>query len=60
VQIDEVKYMSRKPASAKFAVLLDARPVADFKGEKGEHIWGAVNQYQKIGVIQISQWCALL
>jgi thiosulfate/3-mercaptopyruvate sulfurtransferase len=24
---------------------LDARPAADFKGEKGEHIPGAVNQY---------------
>jgi thiosulfate/3-mercaptopyruvate sulfurtransferase len=45
VQIDEVKQMSAKPASAQSAVLLDARPAADFKGEKGEHIPGAVNQF---------------
>jgi thiosulfate/3-mercaptopyruvate sulfurtransferase len=45
VQIDEVKQLSSKPASSKSAVLLDARPAADFKGEKGEHIPGAVNSF---------------
>ena len=45
VQIDEVKQLSAKPASSRSAVLLDARPAADFKGEKGEHIPGAVNQF---------------
>ena len=45
VQIDEVKQLSAKPASSQSAVLLDARPAADFKGEKGEHIPGAVNQF---------------
>ncbi|MEO8052676.1 MAG: sulfurtransferase [Acidobacteriota bacterium] len=45
VQIDEVKQLSSKPASAQSAVLLDARPAADFNGEKGEHIPGAVNQF---------------
>jgi thiosulfate/3-mercaptopyruvate sulfurtransferase len=44
VQIDEVKQLSGKPASAHSAVLLDARPATDFRGEKGEHIPGAVNQ----------------
>ena len=36
---------SGKPASSLFEVLLDVRPAADFRGEKGSHIPGAVNVY---------------
>jgi thiosulfate/3-mercaptopyruvate sulfurtransferase len=42
VQIDAVKQMSAKPSSD---VLLDVRPAADFRGEKGSHIPGAQNLY---------------
>jgi thiosulfate/3-mercaptopyruvate sulfurtransferase len=45
VQIDAVKQMSGKPASSLSEVLLDARPAADFNGEKGSHIPGAVNAF---------------
>jgi thiosulfate/3-mercaptopyruvate sulfurtransferase len=45
VQMDAVKQMSSKPASASSEVLLDVRPAADFHGEKGSHIPGAVNQF---------------
>jgi thiosulfate/3-mercaptopyruvate sulfurtransferase len=45
VQIDAVKQMSSKPASSSSEVLLDVRPAADFRGEKGSHIPGAVNAY---------------
>src|SRR5258706_3839382 len=45
VQIDAVKPMSSKPASSSSEVLLDVRPAADFRGEKGSHIPGAVNAY---------------
>jgi len=45
VQIDEVKEFSSKPAASRSEVLLDARPAADFNGEKGSHIPGAVNQF---------------
>jgi thiosulfate/3-mercaptopyruvate sulfurtransferase len=39
----EVKNLSAKPASD--TVLLDVRSAADFTGEKGSHIPGAVNAY---------------
>lgn len=42
-QIDAVKQISSKPFSSE--VLLDVRPAADFRGEKGSHIPGAVNAY---------------
>lgn len=43
VQMDAVKQMSGKPASSE--VLLDVRSAADFRGEKGSHIPGAVNEF---------------
>jgi thiosulfate/3-mercaptopyruvate sulfurtransferase len=43
VQMPEVKNLSAKPASD--TVLLDVRSAADFTGEKGSHIPGAVNAY---------------
>jgi len=45
VQMDAVKQMSSKPASSSSEVLLDARGAADFHGEKGSHIPGAVNAF---------------
>ena len=45
VQIDAVKQMSSKPASSSSEVLLDVRSAADFRGEKGSHIPGAVNAF---------------
>ena len=45
VQMDTVKQMSGKTASPLSTVLLDARPAADYRGEKGSHIPGAVNLY---------------
>lgn len=45
VQMEAVKQMSGKPASSLSEVLLDVRPAADFRGEKGSHIPGAVNVY---------------
>ena len=45
VQMDAVKQMSSKPAAATAEILLDARPAADYRGEKGAHIPGAVNSY---------------
>jgi thiosulfate/3-mercaptopyruvate sulfurtransferase len=45
VQIDAVKQMSAQPGSALSEVLLDVRPAADFRGEKGAHIPGAMNAY---------------
>ncbi|HLX43755.1 MAG TPA: sulfurtransferase [Bryobacteraceae bacterium] len=45
VQMDAVKQMSGKPASSLSEVLLDVRPAADFRGEKGAHIPGALNAY---------------
>jgi thiosulfate/3-mercaptopyruvate sulfurtransferase len=43
VRMDEVKNMSGK--AAPDAVLLDVRSAADFTGEKGSHIPGAVNAF---------------
>jgi thiosulfate/3-mercaptopyruvate sulfurtransferase len=48
VQIDAVKQMASKPAtgaSSLSEVLLDARPAADYRGEKGSHIPGALNVF---------------
>jgi thiosulfate/3-mercaptopyruvate sulfurtransferase len=45
VQIDAVKQMSAKSQSSLSEVLLDVRPAADFREEKGAHIPGAVNAY---------------
>ena len=45
VQMDAVKQLSGKTASPQSEVLLDARPAADYRGEKGSHIPGAVNLY---------------
>lgn len=45
VQMDAVKQMSSKPASSSPEVLLDVRSAADFHGEKGSHIPGAVNAF---------------
>ena len=44
VQMEAVKQMSAKPASSS-EVLLDVRSAADFHGEKGSHIPGAVNAF---------------
>lgn len=43
VQMDAVKQMSSKPSSPE--LLLDVRSAADFHGEKGSHIPGAVNAF---------------
>jgi len=43
VQMDTVKQLSAKPASSE--VLLDVRSAGDFRGEKGSHIPGAVNEF---------------
>jgi thiosulfate/3-mercaptopyruvate sulfurtransferase len=43
VQMDAVKQMAGKPSSPE--LLLDARGAADFQGEKGSHIPGAVNAF---------------
>jgi thiosulfate/3-mercaptopyruvate sulfurtransferase len=47
VQMDAVKQMAAKPAAAsgesRGEVLLDVRPAADYRGEKGSHIPGALN-----------------
>jgi thiosulfate/3-mercaptopyruvate sulfurtransferase len=45
VQIDAVKQMSSKPASSASEVLLDVRGAADYRGEKGSHIPGALNVF---------------
>jgi thiosulfate/3-mercaptopyruvate sulfurtransferase len=46
VQMDEVKKMSAKAAAGTpESVLLDVRGAADFTGEKGSHIPGAVNAF---------------
>jgi thiosulfate/3-mercaptopyruvate sulfurtransferase len=45
VQFDEVKQLSGNPASSPKDVLLDVRSAADFKGEKGSHIPGALNAF---------------
>ena len=45
VPMDAVKQMSSKPASSSSEVLLDVRSAADFHGEKGSHIPGAVNAF---------------
>jgi thiosulfate/3-mercaptopyruvate sulfurtransferase len=45
VSMDTVKQMSGKPAGSQSEVLLDVRSAADFKGEKGAHIPGAVNAF---------------
>jgi thiosulfate/3-mercaptopyruvate sulfurtransferase len=45
VQIDAVKQMAAKPGSDLSEVLLDVRPAGDFRGEKGAHIPGALNEY---------------
>jgi thiosulfate/3-mercaptopyruvate sulfurtransferase len=51
VQIDAVKQMASKAsggaasASALSEVLLDVRPAADYRGEKGSHIPGALNAF---------------
>ncbi len=45
VQMDAVKQMSSKPASSSSEVLLDVRSAADFHGEKGSHIPGALNAF---------------
>lgn len=48
VHMDDVKQIVSKAsggASAKSEVLLDARPAADYGGEKGAHIPGALNMY---------------
>jgi thiosulfate/3-mercaptopyruvate sulfurtransferase len=45
VQMDAVKQMASKPASSSSEVLLDVRSAADFQGEKGSHIPGAVNAF---------------
>jgi thiosulfate/3-mercaptopyruvate sulfurtransferase len=45
VQMDHVKQLSTKAASSSPEVLLDARSAADFHGEKGSHIPGAVNAF---------------
>lgn len=42
VQMDQVKQMTAKPSED---VLLDVRSAADFQGEKGSHIPGALNLY---------------
>ncbi len=43
VSMDAVKQISAKPASSE--VLLDVRPAADYKGEKGSHIPTAINAF---------------
>jgi len=45
VPMDAVKQMSSKPASSSSEVLLDVRSAADFHGEKGSHIPGALNAF---------------
>jgi thiosulfate/3-mercaptopyruvate sulfurtransferase len=45
VQMDAVRQMSGKPASSSSDVLLDARSAADFRGENGSHIPGALNAF---------------
>ncbi len=48
VQIDAVKQMAGKPpsgASSHADVLLDVRSAADYRGEKGSHIPGALNVF---------------
>jgi thiosulfate/3-mercaptopyruvate sulfurtransferase len=48
VQIDAVKQMAGKSASGASSlsdVLLDARSAADYRGEKGSHIPGALNVF---------------
>ena len=45
VQMDDVKQLLTKAAAASSVVLLDSRSAADFHGEKGSHIPGAVNAF---------------
>jgi len=45
VQIDAVKQLSSKPGSSSSELLLDVRPAADYRGDKGSHIPGAVNAF---------------
>jgi thiosulfate/3-mercaptopyruvate sulfurtransferase len=45
VPMDAVKQMAAKPAGSQPEVLLDVRSAADFQGEKGSHIPGAVNAF---------------
>jgi thiosulfate/3-mercaptopyruvate sulfurtransferase len=48
VQIDAVKQMASQAsagASSLSEVLLDVRPAADYRGEKGSHIPGALNAF---------------
>ena len=45
VQMDAVQKMSNKAPSSSSEILLDSRPAADFRSEKGSHIPGAVNAY---------------
>jgi thiosulfate/3-mercaptopyruvate sulfurtransferase len=45
VPMDAVKQMSGQPRSASSEVLLDVRSAADFSGEKGSHIGGALNAF---------------
>jgi len=46
VQMDAVKQIASRPATGSSSdVLLDARPAADYRGEKGSHIPGALNVF---------------
>lgn len=45
VSMDEVKDLSAKAASKTSPALLDVRAAADYQGEKGSHIPGALNVY---------------
>jgi thiosulfate/3-mercaptopyruvate sulfurtransferase len=45
MQIDEVKQIAAKAASAQNELLLDVRSAADYHGEKGSHIPTAVNTF---------------